>query len=152
MQAQLWTVSGLSVETGFTRRAIAKALTGCTPAGRKGNSNQYWLRDAMPLLYGNESRGIDLGEQKARQHRAMADKLEMENARRREELVDATEAASLWQQLTTELRQRLMSIPNRVGDQLTRARKRDAKKIIETEIRESLAGFTESRAGLSRGD
>lgn len=151
MQAQLWTISGLAVETGFTRRAVAKALTGCKVADKKGIANCYWLRDAMPRLYGQESRGIDLGEQKARQHRAMADKLEMSNAERRLELVDANAVAGVWQSLTTELRIRLLSIPARVGDQLTRASKRDAKKILEAEIRDTLAGLTDTRAGLSGG-
>jgi phage terminase Nu1 subunit (DNA packaging protein) len=106
------------------------------------------MKDALPLLYGNESRGIDLGTQKARQHKEMADKLEMENALRREELIDGEATAQLWETLTIELRQRLMMIPARVGDQLTRARKRDAKKIIETEIRDALEGLSTSRASV----
>ncbi len=152
MQAQLWTVSGLAVETGFTRRAIAKALTGCPIADQKGRANCYWLKDAMPRLYGRESRGIDLGEQRARQHRAMADKLECENKVRQGELVDGGAVAVLWQTLTTELRQRLMMIPARVGDQVRLAkRKNNAKKIIETEIRDALASLTEARAGVRSG-
>ncbi len=149
MQAQLWTVSGLSVETGITRRTVAKALTTCPVAGKKRGATCYWMRDALPLLYSNVSRGIDLREQRARQHKEMADKLEMENAVRRGELVDAGEIALLWETLTIELRQRMVMIPARVGDQIQRLkRKVSAKKIIEKEIRGALAGFTRSRAGL----
>ncbi len=149
MQAQLWTVSGLAVETGFTHRAIAKALTRCPVADKKRGANCYWMRDAMPLLYGNESRGIDLGTQRARQHMEMADKLEMENAVTRGELVKSTEVATLWETLTTELRQRFMMIPARVGDQVARAkRKTDASKIIEKEIRAALEGLSKDRAGV----
>ncbi len=152
MQAQLWTVSGLSVETGFTRRAIAKALTKVPVADKKGNANCYWMRDVLPLLYGNESRGIDLGTQRARQHKEMADKLEMENALRRGELVDGGEVAHLWETLTIELRQRLMMIPARVGYLIARSkRKSDAKKIIDKEIREALGGLSADRAGLPPG-
>jgi len=149
MQAQLWTASGIAVETGFTQRAVARALTRCQVADKKGRSNCYWMRDALPLLYGNESRGIDLGEQRARQHREMADKLEMENEVTRGELVKASEIAMLWETLTTELRQRLMMIPARVGDLIARSkRKSDAKKIIEKEIRQALTGLSQSRAGI----
>ena len=116
MQAQLWTASGIAVETGFTQRAVAKALTRCKVADKKGRANCYWMRDALPLLYGNESRGIDLGTQRARQHREMADKLEMENDVTRGELVRSSDMALLWETLTIELRQRLMMIPARVGD------------------------------------
>jgi phage terminase Nu1 subunit (DNA packaging protein) len=152
MQAKLWTASGIAVETGFTQRAVMRALTKCPVADKKGRANCYWLRDALPLLYGNESRGIDLGEQRARQHREMADKLEMENQVTRGELVRAPEIAQLWGTLTTELRQRLMMIPARVGDQVARAkRKTSAKKIIEKEIRDALEGLAASRAGLSPG-
>jgi phage terminase Nu1 subunit (DNA packaging protein) len=149
MQAKLWTASGIAVETGFTQRAVARALTRCKVADKKGRSNCYWLRDALPLLYGNESRGIDLAEQRARQHREMADKLEMENEVTRGELVRSSEVAALWETLTTELRQRFMMIPARVGDLVARAkRKSDAKKIIEKEIREALAGLSKDRAGV----
>ena len=149
MQAQQWTVSGLSVETGITRRAVAKALTTCPVAGKKRGATCYWMRDALPLLYSNVSRGIDLREQRARQHKEMADKLEMENAVRRGELVSGKEMAALWETLTTETRQRLMMIPARVGDLVARAkRKTDAKTIIEKEIRDALSGLTRERAGL----
>ena len=152
MQAKLWTASGIAVETGFTQRAVARALTGCPVADKKGRANCYWLKDALPRLYGKASRGIDLGEQRARQHKEMADKLEMENATRRGELVDAGELAILWETLTIELRQRLMQIPARIGDQIQRLkRKANAKKIIEKEIRGALAGLSKSRAGLPPG-
>ena len=150
MQAQLWTASGIAVETGFTQRAVAKALTRCPVADKKGRANCYWMRDALPLLYGNESRGIDLGTQRARQHREMADKLEMENDVTRGELVRSSDMALLWETLTIELRQRLMMIPARVGDLVARSkRKGSAKKIIENEIRDALTGLSKSRAGLS---
>lgn len=152
MQAQLWTASGIAVETGFTQRAVMRALTKCKVADKKGRANCYWLRDALPLLYGNESRGIDLGTQRARQHKEAADKLEMENALRRGELVDAGQIALLWETLTIELRQRLMMIPARIGDQIQRLkRKANAKKIIEKEIRDALSGLSRSRAGIPPG-
>ena len=152
MQAQLWTCNGIAVETGFTQRAVAKALARCKVADKKGRANCYWLRDALPLLYGNESRGIDLGEQRARQHREMADKLEMENRVRRGELVDAKAMTALWRALTTETRQRLMMIPARVGDLVQRSkRKTHAKKIIEKEIRDALASLSDERAGIPPG-
>ncbi len=150
MQAELWTVSGLSVETGITRRAVAKALTTCPVAGKKRGANCYWMRDALPLLAGNQSRGNELREQRARQHKEMADKLEMENQVRRGELVDGKAVGELFFTLTTEVRQRLMMIPARVGDQIARSkRKSDAKKIIEKEIRDALASLTSDRAGLA---
>lgn len=150
MQPQLWTANGIAVETGFTHRAVSRALTKCKVADKKGKANCYWLRDALPLLYGNESRGIDLGEQRARQHREMADKLEMENEVTRGDLVKASDMALLWETLTIELRQRLMMIPARVGDLVMRAkRKTHASKIIEKEIREALEGLSKSRAGFS---
>ena len=149
MQAELWTVSGLSVETGITRRAVAKALTTCPVAGKKRGANCYWMRDAGPLLYGNESRGIDLREQRARQYKEMADKLEMENEVRRGELVDGKAVGELFFTLTTEVRQRLMMIPARVADQVARSkRKSNAKTIIEKEIRDALASLTDERSGL----
>jgi len=150
MQAQLWTASGIAVETGFTQRAVAKALTRCPVADKKGRANCYWMRDALPLLYGNESRGIDLGTQRARQHREMADKLEMENDVTRGELVRSSDMALLWETLTIELRQRLMMIPARVGDLVARSKRKGSdKKIIENEIRDALTGLSKSRAGLS---
>ena len=148
MQAQLWTISGLAVETGFSRRHVARTLTHCAVADKNGRSNCYWMRDAGPLIYGNESRGIDLREQRARQHKEMADKLEMENVKRRAELVDAGEVAALWQRLTTEVSQRLMQIPMRVGEQLTRARTCDAQRILDAEIRSALADLSADRADV----
>ncbi len=152
MQAQLFTCSGLAAESGIDRRKIAALLARCPIADTKGRANCYWLKDAGPLIWGQDAKRIDLGEQRARQHRAMADKLERENQVRTGELVDGKEVGALWRELTTELRQRLMMIPARVGDQYRRAkRKKDAKAIIETEIRDALASLTDARAGLGRG-
>ena len=107
------------------------------------------MRDALPLLYSNVSRGIELREQRTRQHKEMADKLEMENAVRRGELVDGKEIAQLWETLAIETRQRLMMIPARVADQVARAkRKSGVEKIIEQELRDALSSYTADRAGV----
>ena len=149
MQAKLWTVSGLSVETGISRRAVAKALTTCPVAGKIRGTNCYWMRDVGPLLYDNELCGIDLREQRARLHKEMADKLEMENVARRAELVPAREVAALWRSLKAETRRRLMVIPGRVATEIARPKcSIDVKKVIDREIRDALATLSEGRNEL----
>ncbi len=151
MQAKLWTVSGISVETGISRRAVAKALTTCPVARKKRGANCYWMRDAGPLLYGNGSCGIDLREQRARQYKEMADKLEMDNVARRAELVPAREVAALWRSLKAETRRRLMVIPGRVAAEIARPKcSIDVKKVIDREIRDALATLSEGRNELPK--
>ncbi len=151
MQAELWTVSGLSVETGITRRAVAKALTTCPVAGKKRGANCYWMRDAGPLLYGNESHGIDLVAQKARYHKEMADKLERENEEQRRDLVATSEVAALWESLTTEVRSVLLAIPARAAREIAEPTEyAEVKNMIEAEINDALTPLSEDRKGLPK--
>ena len=152
MKPQLWTANGIATETGFTHRTVGKALARCPVVDKRGRANCYFMRDVLPILFANAERTIDLGQQRARQHKAMAEKLEMENAKRKGELGEIKEFSALWETLTTELRQRLAMIGARTAQEFARTkRKGDAKKIIDGEVRSALEGFTRARAGLQPG-
>lgn len=155
MGPELWSVSRIAAELRINNRRISQAIAGLEPAQIKGKRKFYWLRDVIPRLFADGEDGgnaYDLAYQKARQHKETADKLAMENARTRADTVSASEVATLWETLTIEARQRIMTIPARLADQLTRMRSRaKIKALIDKECRAALSGLSDDRAGVAPG-
>ena len=155
MGPELWTVSRIATELNATRARVGRIVASLEPVKKKGRVRYYWLKDVLPRFYGKSeadgspANAYDLAAQRARQHKEMADKLAMENARTRGDLVSADEVADLVEGLTIEARQRIMMIPARTADELTRLRSRaKIKDLLDSELRDALAGLTEDRAGL----
>src|SRR5688572_18863745 len=119
MQAELWTLSGLAVELDRDRRALAKALEGLEPDSEEtdgaGRVTRRWrmARVFQHLVGGGE--GLDAAHERARKDKEMADKLALENAVRRAELVEASVVSGEWASIVSNVRARLIQLPDAIG-------------------------------------
>ena len=116
MVAQMWTLSGLAVELGMDRRAVGRMLAG-VPAdgtGPKG-ANAWLMRTAVDVLAGLKQDGPSLEEEKTRQAKEGADRLAMENAARRGELIDRAVADAAVVGAFSRVRSRMLAIPSKTA-------------------------------------
>ena len=120
MTAELWTMSGLATELGHDQRTIGAALATTPPDGDKeyrGKSHKAWfMRTAIAAISArNGGEGIDLKAEQARKAKEEADKLEMQNALMRGELLPAQEVNAAVQSSFARVRARLLALPNKVA-------------------------------------
>lgn len=73
-----------------------------------------------------------------RKERALADKHEMEAAHRKGELIDVKEAAADRENLCSTIRERMLSLPDRLSPRLAKLDPRQIREILMTEIRKVL--------------
>lgn len=125
MQATLWSVNALSVELGRDRRALARDLEGLKPdeETRKGKrTDRRWkLARVIAHLYASVEADIDFDNQRERLAAAQAEKVEMENAVRRGTLADVAAVQGVWADHILAARAKLLSLPSKLGPQLTNA-------------------------------
>lgn len=120
--AQLTDLTGLAYRTLKSKMEAA----GIGPiVGRTGQSgaNLWESKDALPVLYakttspasGGEDCVIDYNVEKARAEKARADKLELANAEKRGELLDAASVVEKWSTEVINAKTKLLSIPSKVS-------------------------------------
>jgi len=87
----------------------------CTRVGRRGQLVRVRLEDALPWVI---RRRETPGSQRERLAKAQADKTELENARRRGELVRTSDVADALARLAADLATRHDGVPGRVASEL----------------------------------
>lgn len=125
MQAELWTLSGLSVELERDRRSLARDLEGLDPdkvEHKGGRTERRWrMRRVVEHLYrqGPALAPGDHENQRERLAAAQAERVEMENAIRRGQLAECAAVQAGWADHIAAARAKLLSMPAKLGPQLT---------------------------------
>lgn len=100
-----------------------------------------WLREKA-------SRGVavedDLKREKIRQAREAADKLALQNAAARGELIAASDVESTWAGILRDVRAGLLAVPSRCGATLPHLTPHDVSS-IDREIKAALEGLSDGR-------
>jgi len=120
MQSELWTLNRLAVELGRDRRALARDLDGLEPdhveAMKAGRMDRRWrLKRVVEHLYAGGAGELDGPRERARKDKESADKLAMENAVRRGELIEMEEVERGYGSLVMAARARLIQLPDAIG-------------------------------------
>ncbi len=139
--------SELSRLTGKTYRVIRARLESArlkpAESGEKGKSYSWDSVKALEAIYCNVpfaengfERDIDFEKERARAEKERADKLELENARRRGELLEAAEVGRELSTLLVSFKTKLSGLPSRLSAMVDDSDERrrlfiEAKAIID---------------------
>ena len=85
----------------------------------------------------------DLAEEKIRLAREQADKIALQNARARGDLIDSREVATAWRGVVVDLRAALLAVPGRVATRLGMDREEAAA--LDAEIRDAMETLAHDR-------
>lgn len=98
------------------RRTLGKRMEGLEPDGKKGKSPAWLMKNVIGKLIENkESEDLDPTQERARKDKEAADRLEMENQVRRNELLerDAVDAAVIG--AFSRVRTKLLAVPTKAA-------------------------------------
>ena len=132
---------------GISARRVRQLVTEgvlTKPLHRRDSVRAYcgWLREKA-------SRGVavvdDLKAEKIRQAREAADKLALQNAAARGELVTASAVESAWSNVLRDVRSMLLAVPSRCGASLPHLTAHDVAA-IDGEIKSALRGLADDDA------
>lgn len=114
-----WTLSALAVELGVDRRSLARRLEGLTPVSEstKGKRTErlYKLAAVVAHLYERERPGLELNDERAKLAVLQQQKLELEIAELRGELVRVPAVEARWQELLATIRAKLLAMPAKLA-------------------------------------
>lgn len=83
----------------------------------------------------------DLANEKVRLAREQADKIALQNAAARGELLDSRQVANEWRAIVTDLRAAVLAVPSRVASRLALDRKETAA--LDAEIRDAMEAIAD---------
>lgn len=125
LQAEAQSINWLAANLQMDRRTLSKKLAGVKPASEtetgRGVDRLYFLRDVVDAIWAvgsGETDHLDPDQERARKDKETADKLAMENAVRRAQLVDISSVSSVWIDQMAGMRAKLLSMPSKLGPQL----------------------------------
>lgn len=107
---KILSISKLSEITGIDRRTISKRLEELEPVEETSRSKMYNVQEALPFIY--TSGGLREAEQ-LRYETARADKMELEVAKRRGELVEIDKVVKVYEQRLIAVRAGIIALPNK---------------------------------------
>ena len=129
----------LSELTGFTYRTIKKRVSSLVPE-KQGKSLVFSSDEALPLIYNNgeaESEVLDLTRERARLAKEQADRLELQNAESRKQLIPAELVTTTWQQIIFAARQKFLGMPSKLSRNLHAAESvAEVSDLLKSEIYE----------------
>jgi len=140
MVAEPLSISALSVLTGMGRRTVGHRLGKLEPVREKGNAKLYHPPDALKAIYlgGDPQAELKVSHEDARLKKARADKVEMENAVARRELIPADEVVETWVDFVTACRSRLLAIPTGLAPHLVGRDKSEISAAVKAAVVEAL--------------
>lgn len=150
-QAELLEVFGLSNPTILKYRRLGMPVL--RPAGARGQANYFetvdvyrWLVDRALDRAGadEEDEALDGEQELAQLRRAQREKVELQAAQMRSELIPHDEAVRAWSAFATAVRSKILAVPTRM-----RTRLPDMPKEAQDELK---ALLREALDELSRGD
>ena len=112
----------LSRLTGKTYTTIKNKLesAGLKPVstGEKGKAHLWDSQQALEAIYATaaiDGDGLDLNAERAREAKERADKLELQNAFRRKELLLASEVKREWAKIVITVKTKITGLPSRLA-------------------------------------
>lgn len=142
-QAELLEVFGLSNPTILKYRRLGMPLL--RPAGARGQANYYETVDVYHWLVNRqldragveEDDDLDGEQELAQLRRSQREKVELQNAQMRTELIPHDEAVRAWSQLATAIRSKILAVPTRMRTRIPDMPK-DAQDELKLLLREAL--------------
>jgi hypothetical protein len=145
LQAQKWTISGLATEFGISHRVLGKRLEDCEPCEIKGRSKLYKIAGVAPaILKMDKPDDLDLTQERARLAKAQADKTELQLEVENGNLLPVDEVESVWSDVTTAIRAKLLSLPTRISPQLQDLSQPEMESVMQEQIYEALEELSET--------
>jgi phage terminase Nu1 subunit (DNA packaging protein) len=114
--AQNWSLRALSVELNVDRTVLARKLKGLEPTGKEGRFNTYYMADVVAHLYAADK--LDPAQESAKLNKSRREKIDLEKAELEGELVGIEEVAEIWTDVCTNVKTKMLAIPNGVSREL----------------------------------
>ena len=144
------TANRLSELTSKAPATVRKRLIGLAPVSKDRRATYYDSAEALPLIYAATVTGpgvtqeATLTEEQTRQAKERADKLEMENATRRGELVEGARIVHELSVVFARVRAKLLSIPTKAAPHVvTMKDPADVKATLDRLVNETLEELVE---------
>lgn len=161
MKRRLWNLNALSTELQRDRRSLARALDDLAPdqvdelaGGRQ--SRKYFLANVVAHLYApapaTDPDDLDLEQQRARHSKEQADKLALENAVARGELIYTTHMAQVMGRALEAFRARLLSAASKLAPRVNPGNPNLARDLIQQEHIDVLAELSVFDPGEDTAD
>lgn len=138
----------LSEKCGMERKTISKRLESLTPIA-DGRSKLYDTKDALPLIYGVAGGGAqgDLSRERALLARVQRQKIELETAILRADVIPSEVVKEVWSQLLAACRARLLALPSRIATlAITATTHAEIEQIAGDLVHEALNELSEFQA------
>ena len=116
----------------------------------KDGSGQYppeafgtWIKARVQRMTAIDGTGeiLDLNAERARHSKQQADRLEMENAVRRGELMDTGVVAAAWEKIAMSAKTKLLAVPSKAAPLLAGKTIAEIKDILESHVHECAAAI-----------
>lgn len=149
MSLRYLSITQLHEVTGKDRRTIKSNLSGIEPYRTDGRAIIYDTHIALPILlgFGQDEKTVikQIDRESLRLERAKADKIEIEVAKTRGELVAIEDVAKTVEKEYSAVRQQLISIPTKICQELSTIDDPILiKNLIEDSINEALSELSSS--------
>jgi hypothetical protein len=145
---KMWSLNALSVELAVDRRSLARRLEGLEPATEKKigarTERLYRLRDVFHYLGTGETQKLDLNSERAKLAVLQQERIRIEIAEKRGELLSRKGVVAHWRSMVSEWRSRLLALPNRAATMVARRDEAAAFAVLTDLVHEVLHGFSRS--------
>lgn len=149
----------VAIVFGISVQALdAWIARGCPVESRASNGRiqSFYLPDvcawrlqqfeaSSPLDGGGDDQQLNPVAEHARKEKEMADKLAMENAVTRGELLPVESVAALWVGVLTDCKKKFLALPSKLAPRVIGKSREQARGILESAIHDALRGLAETR-------
>jgi phage terminase Nu1 subunit (DNA packaging protein) len=149
---KLWSLNALEVETGRDRRTIGKALAGVPRDGTIGKNHAWHLTTALNALdrhdhpNGRGGDALDPAQERARKDRALAIRVELQNAEALGELVRVDDVVKLVTRDFSIVRSRVLAMPSKCASLVPASVRGIVFKTVDQEVRAALEELSADKA------
>ena len=147
-----WSINRLACELAMDRRSLARRLEGLAPIeekkGAKRTERFYRLAAVFAhLSRTDESEALDLNQERARLTKLQAEKVALELAETRGEVVRMSLVVPHWQGIVANMRARLLALPSRAAIEIASDQREvvRASSIIQTLLYEILTDIASAK-------
>lgn len=160
MVPRLWSVNALSTEFGLDRRTVAKRIKDAAPAGELSGKPAWKMADVAAALAGSaggDARApdgdLDLSAERARKAKEEADKLEMQNAQLRGDLLAREDVDAAVVGAFARVRSRVIGIPSKVAPLIVGMESpAEVEAVVRRAIYDALRELSETSVAALCGD
>jgi phage terminase Nu1 subunit (DNA packaging protein) len=152
MTRKLWSINALAIDLDLDRRTVASRIKDVPPAGELRKHNAWWLADVAPMLVSVQSSKTNSNSDETAVYAAAiakerADKLAMENAQRRGELIPVADMTVAMQTAFAYVRAQLLAIPTKAAPTvITLETTGEVNEHLTELIHDALREISETRA------